>query len=111
MNILKRLRGHFSHQAKALLLYKQGMAKAKQHDHQGAIDDYTAAISMAGAPAQMKAMVLYNRALVYSAIGKTPKATEDLNLILVMKGALNSVRTESKRMLWRMQPRSERDNS
>ena len=53
MNVFNWLTGHFSNRGKALSLYKRGMAKAKKHDHQGAIDDYTATIGMPHAPASM----------------------------------------------------------
>lgn len=106
MNLFKQLVEHFSKQGKALSLYRRGMAKAKIRDHQGAIDDYSAAIDISNAPAQMKAMVLYNRALVYSAAGQDSKAIEDLDVVLVMKEALTNVKIEARRMLLRMQNRS-----
>ena len=40
----------FSGGGKALSLYRRGMTRAKKHDHQGAIDDYTAMIAMPNAP-------------------------------------------------------------
>ncbi len=45
----------------AMSLYKRGMAKAKKHDHEGAIANYSAAIDMSDAPPDVKAMALYVR--------------------------------------------------
>ena len=46
MIVIDWLTGHFSNRGKALSVYKRGMGKAKKHDHQGAIDDYTTTIGM-----------------------------------------------------------------
>ena len=78
----------------------------KKRDHQGAIDDYTTAIGMPDAPADVKAMSLYNRALAFAAAREDPKATEDIDAVLAMKGALPNVKTEARRLLVRMQRRS-----
>ena len=78
----------------------------KKRDHQGAIDDYTRAIGIPEAPADVKAMALYNRALVFAAARQQPQATEDLDTILATQGALPIVKTEARRLLVRMQRRS-----
>ena len=46
MNVFNWLSGNSSNLSKALSPYKRGMAKAKKHDHQGAIDDYTKTIGI-----------------------------------------------------------------
>ena len=56
-----------SRRGKSLSLYRAGMAKAKKRDFAGAIADYSAAIELPDVPADVKAMVFYNRALAYSA--------------------------------------------
>ena len=38
---------------------------AKRRDHEGALANYTEAIELVGVPADVKAMALYNRALVF----------------------------------------------
>jgi tetratricopeptide (TPR) repeat protein len=103
MNVLSWLTGHFSNRGKALSLYRRGMAKSKNHEHQGAIDDYTTAIGMRDAPPDVKAMALYNRALVYAAAGDRPNATADLNTVLEMPEALPNIKAEAKRKLVRME--------
>ena len=61
---------------------------------------------MAETPADVKAMALYNRALVYAPAGEGPKATEDLHMVLAMAEALSDIKTEARRRLVRMQRRS-----
>jgi hypothetical protein len=85
-----------------LLLYRRGMVRAKKHDHQGAIDDYTATIAIPNAPPDVNAMALYNRALVYAAVEDNLKAIEDLNLVLAAAKAPTDVKTEARRKLERM---------
>ena len=84
MNVLSWLTGHFSNRGMALSRYQRGIAREKKHDNQGAIDDYTTTIGMPYAPADVKAMALYNRALVYAAAGEIQDATEDMNVVLAM---------------------------
>jgi hypothetical protein len=106
MNVVNWLTGRFSIRGKALTLYRRGMARVKKHDCQGAIDDYTTTIDMRNTPAEVKAMVLYNRALAHAVAGEDPKATEDTKVVLAMKGVLANVTSEARRMLVRMQRRS-----
>ena len=106
MNFFNWLKSWFSHGGLALWLYKRGMARAKRHDHGGAIDDYTATVDMLDAPPDLKAMAQYNRALVHLATKNDPKAIEDLNLILAMKETLINVKTMARQELIRIEGRS-----
>lgn len=106
MNVFRWLTRLFSNRAKALSFYKRGMEKARSHNHQGAIGDYTATIDMPRAPANMIAMALYNRALAYAAAGDKVKATADLNTILPMLGVPAQVKAEARRRLLRTERRS-----
>ena len=105
MNLFGWLSGHFSHRGKALARYRRGMAKAKVHDHQGAIDDYTAILGMRDVPADVQAMTLYNRALVHVATGSDQKGADDLDAVLAMNEALVNVKTMARQKLCRMEPR------
>ena len=105
MNIFDWLTGGFSNHGKALSLYKRGMAKAKKHNHQGALEDYTTTIGMPGTPADLLAMVLYNRALVYVAAGDDRKGAADLDAVLAMNEALVNVKTMARQKLARMESR------
>ena len=100
--IYRWLTDRFSDRGQAMLLFRQGMAKAKAHDHQGAIDDYSAAIALPGLPPDVRAMALFNRALVHVAVKDDAKAIDDLKMVLAMKEASTQVRTESTRSLVRI---------
>ena len=101
---------HFSNRGKALSLYKRGMAKAKNHEHQGAIDDYTTALGMPGMPADVKAMVLYNRALVHVASGDLCRGADDLDAVLAMDEAPANVKTMARQKLAKRNIRSHKIN-
>jgi hypothetical protein len=103
MNALRWLTDRFSNRGKALSLYKRGMEKSKNHEHEAAIADYTTAIGMHNVPIDVKAMALYNRALVYAAAGDPVKATSDLNMVLGMAEALPNIKSEARRKLTRME--------
>jgi hypothetical protein len=105
MNVLRWLADLFSNRGAALSLYKRGMRKAKRRDHEGAIDDYTAAIGVQGVAVDVKAMVLYNRALAHGANGETPKAVEDLDAILALDDVPVNVRTMARQRLFRLESR------
>lgn len=106
MNIFHWLTSCLSGRGKAVSLYKRGMAKAKKHDHQGALEDYTTTIGMPGTPADLLAMVLYNRALVYVAAGDDRMGVADLDAVLAMNEALVNVKTTARQKLARMESRS-----
>lgn len=109
-NPLNWFKSLFTGRGKALLLYRRGMVRAKKHDHQGAIDDYTATIEMPNAPSDVKAMALYNRALIYSADENKPKAIEDLKMVMATAKAPADVKTEARRKLERMKRQSSNAN-
>ena len=104
------LTDHFSSRGKALSLYRRGMAKAKKHDHQGAIDDYTMTIDMPDTPPNVKAMVLYNRALVHVATGDFCKGADDLEAVLAMDEAPVNVKTMARQKLAKREIRSRKSS-
>ena len=89
-------------------LYKRGMAKAKKRDHQGALEDYTTMIGMPGVSADLMAMVLYNRALVYVATGDNQKGAADLGAVLAMKETLINIKTLARMKLARIESRPDK---
>jgi hypothetical protein len=108
MQILERLKEWYSGRGKALSRYRRGMERAKQQDHAGAIDDYTAAINMPQVPPDVKAMALFNRALILASDGDNPQARTDLNRVLAMAETPADVRTEARRKLVRMERQTSR---
>ena len=105
MNFFKWLTRANSVHDVVLSLYKQGLACAMKHDRKGARDAYTAAIDMRDAPADVRAMALYNRALLYAASKEIPKAIQDLNEVLAMTAAPHKVKSVARQKLDRMQRR------
>jgi hypothetical protein len=89
------------------------MKKAKKHDHEGAIDDYTAVINTPDVSPDIKAMAHYNRALVHRATKNETTAIEDLNVILTMKVAMVNVnvKTMARQELIRIERRSARGST
>ena len=108
MNIIGWLKSGFSVRQKALRIYRRGMARAKKHDYEAAIADYTAAIEMTDVPVDVKAMVLYNRALVYVAAGDDSKGVDDLDAVLAMDRAvvMVNVKAMARQKLAKMESRT-----
>ena len=105
MNFLSWLQSFFSVRHKALWNYRRGMARANKHDYQGALANYTAAIEAVGIPGTMKAMVLYNRALVYVAAGDDPKGADDFDAVLEIDEAIVNVKSMARHKLALMESR------
>jgi len=110
MRFFAWLKSRSSERDRGLWLYKRGMAKAKNHDHKGAIDDYTSTIDMHGVPSDVRAMALYNRAVVHAAAGNNPRAIDDLNAVLALAEPLEKVKTAAKQKLVRMDRRSSKND-
>lgn len=108
MTLFGWVAGRFSQRGKALSLYHRGMAKAKRHDHQGAIDAYSATIAMSAIPPDVQAMVLYNRALVYVAEGDDQRGADDLDALLAIVEAPINVKTMARQKLARMKTRADK---
>jgi hypothetical protein len=108
MNILNWLGELFSERGKALRLYRRGMQKAHGHNNAGAIQDYTALLAMDAAPLDLRAMALYNRALVYVAIGDVDHGAEDLHAVIEMDESAGAIRTMARQKLARMETRETR---
>ena len=110
MDLLGWLKSLFSKRHKALRMYKRGMSRANKHDHLGALADYTAAIESPDLPTDVRAMALYNRALVYVAVGNEPQGVVDLDAVLAMTQAFVNVKTMARRKLARMESRAVKTN-
>ena len=111
MNVYHWFTERFSNHGKALTLYKRGMARAKKHDCQGAIEDYTATIGMPDTPTKVRAMALYNRALVLVASGDHQRGIDDLQAVLGMDESPVTVKTRARQKLAKMDARSRDRNA
>jgi tetratricopeptide (TPR) repeat protein len=86
-------------------LYKEGMARAEKQDVNGAMAAYTSAIETADAPDDIKAMALYNRALLFAAQGKTELALADLKIVLDLPIPQRDVKLAARRRVDGLQHR------
>ena len=68
---------------------------------------YTSAINLDDAPKDVKAMALYNRALLFAAQGDSSKAVADLNAIMAMPIRVRGVTVAAKRRLERLHHRQD----
>jgi hypothetical protein len=103
MNLFKWLFGGRSARSTALSLYKRGLKCTKKHDQHGAMEGFTAAIESPGAPDDLRAMALYNRAILFAALDKFSEAVDDLNAVLAMADPLREIKLAARRRLDRMQ--------
>lgn len=110
MRLINWFRGRLTNRGKAISRYQRGITKAKKHDQQGAIDDYTDAIDMPYAPSDVIAMAMLNRALVQVAIGEFKKGVDDLSAVLAMDGAPTNVKEMAKQKLARRESRTRNQN-
>lgn len=84
---------------------------ARLQKHEAAITDYTAVIDMAGVRADVRAMALYNRALVRHTMAREADAIDDLRCVLEMGDVADNIKTEARRKLVRMERTSNRLDS
>ncbi|MEX2316076.1 MAG: hypothetical protein WD669_02920 [Pirellulales bacterium] len=105
MNVFKWFGWRVSVRSLVMSSYKRGLARTKGRDPQGAMDDFTAAIEARDAPADVKAMALYNRALLFAAVHDIAKANDDLQAVLAMAAPLPEIKLAAKRRLERMRNR------
>jgi hypothetical protein len=98
----------FSSEGKAMKMYRKGMAKAKNRDHQGAIDCYTKATEVSDATSEVIAMVRYNRALVYIATQDTNLAVKDLDTVLCTPDISINLKTMAKSKRDRIDERADK---
>jgi hypothetical protein len=88
-------------------LYKLGLARTEKKDSTGAMSAYTSAIELPEAPEDVKAMALYNRALLFAAAGKADQALADLEAVMAMPVPLHDVKLAARRRLERLQNRQD----
>ena len=106
MNLVGWLKSLVSKSEKALFLYKRGLNKATNGEHEAAIQDYTLAVQIAGIKPEVKAMAYFNRALAYVANKDNPRAVEDLIAVLDMDTDLPHIKKMAKQKLVRIDRRA-----
>src|SRR5208337_1296209 len=111
MSFITWVKNCLSRPGKAVSLYRSGMAKANKRNFKGAIADYSAAIGEPNIAADVKAMVLYNRALAYSAVHEDAKSAEDIAAVLEIPQLSQEIRTQAQQRRERMKRRNVRTDS
>jgi hypothetical protein len=111
MRLAQWLFGWRSSRSVAKHHYRLGLARDKKGDPDGAMDAYSAAISLDNVPDDVKAMALYNRALLFAARGDRSKAAADLNAIMAMTTSVRGVTDAARRRLERLQHRQDAADS
>jgi hypothetical protein len=105
MNLFKGWLWPHSIRGDALSLYKRGLACGESKDSKGALSAYTSAIELADAPADVRAMALYNRALILAAEGAIDRALADLRVVMELPVPLHLIKVAARRRLERLQNR------
>jgi hypothetical protein len=96
----------FSQRGKTNALYQRGMKKAHAQDLPGAIADYTAVIDNPASPGDLKAMSLFNRALVYSLQKHYDEANADLERVLAMPETPANLKDAARQKVERIRKRT-----
>jgi hypothetical protein len=105
MNLFKWWFWPRSARNETMSLYKEGMARAEKRDATGAMAAYTSAIERIDGPEDVKAMALYNRALLLAASGKTQLALADLKIIIDSPIPQRDIKLAARRRVDRLQHR------
>lgn len=83
------------------------MAHANQHNDKSAMTSYTEVIELQDVPEDVRAMALYNRAILHVTNKNYPQAQADLNAILAFPGTLHQIKTAARQKLERMKLRQQ----
>ena len=102
MNFFKWLTQGRSVRSVVMSSYKRGLSRAGKNNPTGAMEDFTAVINTRDAPEDVKAMALYNRALIYTATNQTSKAMADLNAVMAMPEPLREIKSAARKRLDRV---------
>ena len=111
MNFLKTITSRLTARGRALAQVNLGRACANKHESEQAIKHYDNVINLAKPPRDVLAMALFNRALVYTTIGKEKQATEDLKAVLSMRETMPTIKKSANDKLVRMQRKRTRDDA
>ncbi len=103
MKLFRWLTDRFTVRGRALGMLANGIKCAKNNEPKQAIEHYATVIGDRGSPEDVKAMALFNRALVFAASDNEKKAGLDLHLVLGMAGAPATIKKAAREKLVRIQ--------
>jgi hypothetical protein len=81
------------------------MTQANQHNEKSAMVSYTEVIDLRDVPEDVRAMALYNRALLHVTNKSFLNAEADLDAVLALPSPLHQIKTAARRKLERMKLR------
>jgi hypothetical protein len=102
MGLVAWFESMLSRSARPEALYRRAVKKAKGHDLEGAIRDYTVVIEGESTSAPLKAMSLLNRAVAQAASRHFAEARKDLQSALTAKNAPPEVAAAARAKLDRI---------
>jgi len=111
LNVFSWWRNWRSVRSAGLALYKRGMAQANQHHDKSALASYTDVIELSDVPEDVRAMALYNRALLHVTNKNYLAAQADLDAVLALPGPLHQIKTAARQKLERMKLRQQIGNA
>ena len=88
-----------------LALYERGMQQANRHHEKSAMESYTDSIEMPDMPGDVRAMSLYNRALLHEVSKNYTLARADLNAIFAIPSVPHQIASSARQKLERMKLR------
>jgi hypothetical protein len=109
MNFIKRITSRFTARGRALAQIELGMSSAKNRNSDLAIKHYTDVLNLSETPRDVKAMALFNRALVYASIEKEKLASDDLKAVIAMPETFEKIKKSASDKLVRMSRKSARE--
>jgi hypothetical protein len=84
---------------------------ANKSESDDAIKHYSSVINSTDSPRDVKAMALFNRALVFTTTQKIIEATQDLKAVLCMPEAMAKIKKSARDKLVRMQRKLDREGT
>lgn len=102
MKFFQWLRGRQTVRGALLSRCRRGLARGEKHDRQGAMEDYTSVIDTSDAPADVRAVALYNRALLHVSRKDLQRAADDLRAVLAIETRRHDIKPAATRSLARI---------
>jgi hypothetical protein len=108
MNPWNLLKNYFSKRHRAISIYRAAMQDAHSDRHEEALDKYSSVIDMNETPADVRAMALFNRALLYSASHEYKKVSDDLAAAIGIVECPDNVKVAARQKIARMNHQSQK---
>ena len=107
MGFLNQIGSMFTRSGREEALLDQAMEHAKNKRPEKALEIYESMLKTRSLSSSLRARVLFNRALVHSALKNDDQAVADLEAVLKLPDVPDNVQTAAKERLTRLRKRSE----